>query len=250
MKTLLKKWFPLMMESLTPGYVIAIFIYWFLAFLFLPFVFTLAPAVGLRGTYGLSWVECLFCAINSIALALIMKEYLQGSLLGVQLNFRAFAGIVGIAVGLMVLWLVVVLDIGLLSGDWYLVLNNFPISPLVLNVLPGVMASALPIWGTLCLTLLVPFAITGLFYAPGFAPVCKHKPWLAYLCVAVVLLLPALLDAFLWDWPVQKLTRYLLQLPVHLIACWSYQKTDSVLAPIVSLSVVNLLTCLANIFFA
>ena len=249
MKTLLKKWFPPMMDSLNGGHIFAAFAYWFPAFILLPFIFTLAPSVGLQSTYSLSWVDCIFCAINSIAVALILKEHLKDSLFFIQLHARSFAGTIGIAVGFMVLWLVIVFDIGIAIGDWYLVVNNFPLTPMILHVVPGVMASNLPIWGTLCIALLVPFAITGLFYAPGFAPVCKNKPWLAYLCVAFVILLPAAFYIFWRGNAVDVMTLYILQLPIHLIACWSYQKTDSVWAPVVSLSIINLLTSLVNIFF-
>lgn len=240
MKTLLRKWFPSMMDSLRPANIFVILIYWLFAFSIIPVGITLLPYGGLNDTYGLSWVECIYCAVNGIVMALIMKESLQSGLLTARLNSRAFAGTVGIAAGAMILWSLIVWAIGGLAA--------FPMVQMSVSVTAGTMVSTLPIWGTLCLTFLMPFAITGLFYAVGFAPVCRHKPWLAYLNIAFLILLPAVLD-MLWRGNVGSvLTVYLLRLPVHLIACWSYQKTDSVLAPIVSLSVVNLLTSLVSIF--
>ena len=37
------------------------------------------------------------------------------------------------------------------------------------------------------------------------------------------------------------LSGYLVNLPIHLLACWSYQKTDNVWTPIFSLAATNLL---------
>ena len=36
---------------------------------------------------------------------------------------------------------------------------------------------------------------------------------------------------------------YLMQLPIHLLACWSYHKADTIWAPIATHAIVNLLTC-------
>lgn len=250
MKTLLKKWFPPMMDSLRPVNIFVILVYWLFAFSIIPVGITLLPYGGLNDTCGLSWVECVYCAINGIVMALILKENLQSSLLAARLNSRAFAGTAGIASGLMVLYVLLVWGIGAMAGAPGLMATAFPMTQMSVSVTAGTMVSTLPIWGTLCLTFLMPFAITGLFYAVGFAPVCKHKPWLAYLNIAFLILLPAVLD-MLWRGNVGSvMTIYLLRLPVHLIACWSYQKTDSVLTPIVSLSAVNLLTSLVGIFFA
>jgi membrane protease YdiL (CAAX protease family) len=54
-------------------------------------------------------------------------------------------------------------------------------------------------------------------------------------------LIPAIVD-ILWrgDAPF-VLTGYLVHLPIHLLACWSYQKTDNVWTPILSLVTTNLL---------
>ena len=37
------------------------------------------------------------------------------------------------------------------------------------------------------------------------------------------------------------LSGYLVQLPVHLLACWAYQKTDNVWTPLFTLAATNLL---------
>jgi hypothetical protein len=108
--------------------------------------------------------------------------------------------------------------------------------------LSGDIVYAQPLIGTFCMALLTPFAISGMYYATAFAPICVNRPWLAYIMVAVYLLVPRLLYALNWWLLSEEIMLYLVQLPIHLIACWSYQKTDTIWAPICSLAIVNLVT--------
>lgn len=88
--------------------------------------------------------------------------------------------------------------------------------------------AAQPLYGTLCLVLLTPITVSCLFYASLFAPVCTSRPRLAYPVIAIAPVLAHLLLVFsLWSMP-QQMTIFVLQIPVHLIACWSYQKTDTI----------------------
>ena len=60
---------------------------------------------------------------------------------------------------------------------------------------------------------------------------------------------------FIWPNPhrvkgwklIAVLSGYLLSLPIHLLACWSYQKTDNAWTPMVSLGIANLLISVAQI---
>ena len=91
--------------------------------------------------------------------------------------------------------------------------------------------------------------MVGLFYTVGFAPMCCRKPWLGYLMVTVLLLLPPAFD-ILWRGNGEYvITVFLLQLPMHLIACWAYQMADSVWAPLVTLASFNLITSLIDMAF-
>ena len=85
-----------------------------------------------------------------------------------------------------------------------------------------------------------------------FAPVCYYRPALAYIVMAVFLAFPRFCNAATyWD-PATEWTLYFAQLPVHLLACRSYQKADSIWAPILTLSLVNGIACillLAGWFF-
>ena len=101
-------------------------------------------------------------------------------------------------------------------------------------------------FGTLCHTLITPIAVVGLFYVVGFAPMCCRKPWLGYLAVTILLMLPAAFDILWRGGAALVIATYILNLPMHLIACWSYQKADTVWAPLTVLSIFNLITSLVS----
>ena len=98
-----------------------------------------------------------------------------------------------------------------------------------------------PIVGTIVLSVFPPISICVLFYCLGFAPICEKKPWLAYLCIALITLIPPVIDILWRGQAAMTLSGYLVRLPVHLFACWSYQKTDNVLTPMLSLAITNLI---------
>jgi hypothetical protein len=98
-----------------------------------------------------------------------------------------------------------------------------------------------PIFGAIALSVFAPISICALFYCLGFAPICNKKPWLAYLCIGIITLIPPIIDILWRGDAALVLSGYLVQLPIHLLACWSYQKTDNVWTPMVSLAITNLL---------
>jgi hypothetical protein len=113
----------------------------------------------------------------------------------------------------------------------------------VLGTPAWVIAQA-PVVGTVCFAILTPFAVAGMFYATAFAPVCCKVRWLGYLTVAVLLLLPVGFKILWRGDAVFTMIIYLVRLPIHWIACWSYQKTSNIWVPIGTLALVNLGTAL------
>ena len=88
-----------------------------------------------------------------------------------------------------------------------------------------------------------PVAVSCLFYATAFAPVGCRRPWLAYPVVALLIAFPRICNGMTCWNPTEELVLYLAQLPMHLLACWSYQKTDTVWAPIAVHAAANLIAC-------
>ena len=149
----------------------------------------------------------------------------------------------------------VMLTVGLIAGAELLLLDALficgvniddmlkclPIVEMSVSHTPLLTVELQPIFGTVALSVFAPISICALFYCFGFAPVCYHKPWLAYLCVAAITLIPPVIDILWRGEAAFVLGGYLVQLPVHLLACWSYQKTDNVWTPMLSLAITNLI---------
>lgn len=118
----------------------------------------------------------------------------------------------------------------------------FPMTEASALSLPAVILLKHPVIGMLCMVLLTPLTVSCLFYATVFAPVCANRPRLAYLAMALALMIPRIFNIWWLGNAGFEICTYLLQLPVHLLACWAYQKTDTIWAPIAAHALTNLLS--------
>lgn len=197
-----------------------------------------------------AWLDIGYHVVNAVTMLVIYGAYMKESFFNVRFNVKNFFGVVGIAAGAMILaGYVVGRMIGFTENTW-LAFSIFPLAECEMLLLPGDIVYVQPLLGLLCMVLLTPIAISGMYYASAFSPICtSSRPWLAYIVVAVYLLVPRLLFSVSFWLLEEELALYLVQLPVHLIACWSYQKTDTIWAPICSLAIVNLISGLGLILF-
>ena len=243
----MKKLFPKMNEHIGGGYIFCIFAVWVVAFLVIPAWLPLLAGGLHDDPAALSWFETVLTAVLGIAMLLVMKEYLKDAFMYVQIGAKEIFSTAAIALGLMVAWIFVIWE--LLPFLWISPVNIFyvlPISPTNVLLTPGDVVANNHIFGLLSMTLLAPFGVCGMLYASGFAPVCTRSSWLGYLTMAGLALLIAVADAF-WYWGSMAYLAFFIRLPVHLFACWSYQKTDNVWTPIFALAVFNLLASLVSI---
>lgn len=245
------KLFPPMTNRLNPGYPFFIFAYWVVAFIFLPLLCPIiATAFGGTLTHRF-WTECAYYICNAVVLFYIMREYLVDAFLEVRFNPKSILLTTAAAVGMMLLSIFFsTILLTLFFRSPMLIIDVLPLVEMTVMVTPGRLVMEHPLIATIFLSTVVPFAVCGLFYAPGFSPICCKKPWLAYLVVSFVVLLPALFDVF-WRgdaWFV--LVAFAVRLPIHLLACWSYQKTDCIWTAIFSIGLINLLMSLLSIAFS
>lgn len=231
----MKRIFPPMDDRPEKWMPAAVLGYWIFAFSIIPVWLPLITDGFWGDRQFNAWLDIIYHAVNAVVVVAILKGYAGESLLEVQLYPQKFLKTVGIAVLLM---LVLALSLYFLLGDY--LWNFYPIQEMTIAAAPGVMVDELPVLGVLCHVVLTPIAVTGLFYAGIFAPLCCRKTWLGYLGITLLLMIPCVLEV-LWrgmSWYV--IPTYLLQLPMHLIACWSYQKTNTVWAPVATLAIFNL----------
>lgn len=221
---------------------------WFWVFVLFPmFLPVLGFGLWTQGEIS-SWLEIGYHVVNGVFMLLLMLNYLKDEWFMVTTDVRYYLKHIALAVGLMMgaeLGLLVVLHLcGFHIGY---ILEFLPVVEMSVSHTPLSLLTFNPIFGTIALSVFAPISVCVLFYCLGFAPVCCKKPWLAYLCIAVITLIPPIVD-ILWRGEADLVLRgYLAHLPIHLLACWSYQKTDNVWTPMVSLAVTNLLISVVQI---
>ena len=235
----MKRIFPEMYDRPDKGMAVAVILYGFIAFILMPVVVVLLGMDVWTDRSALAWVELVYHLLNAGIAAAMFKSYLGDSFFNAQFYPKRFFGTVAIATALM---LTIALELQFTLG--LLTPNAYPINELPITMVSGLAVQAQPIWATVCHTVAAPFAVACLYYATGFAPFCCKKPWLGYLIVPVALIIPIVLDINWRGGADYKLFVYFLQLPIHLVACWSYQKADTIWAPITCLAIFNLVTSL------
>ena len=192
------------------------------------------------------WGQLAHYVINFFMAVSLFREYLRDAFFAVRTEakmvFREITwpviGIIAYYFGL--LQLLSPLDNAFLND---LLMGSLPLGEVDILLFVSDFIYISPILGSLAVILLTPVTTTCLYYAVGFAPVCYKKPWLAYVVVALVLAIPRAINSFLFWSAEQEFAIYLGQLPIHLLACRAYQKSDTVWAPIFCLVIANLVAC-------
>jgi len=189
-----------------------------------------------------SWLEIGYHTANGIFMLFLMRNYLKEEWFMVTTDenyyLKHIALTVGLIVGTELVWLGA---LHLCGFNIAYMLENLPVVEMSVSHTPLFLIELEPFFGTIALSVFAPISICVLFYCFGFAPVCYRKPWLAYLCIVVITLIPPVIDILWRGEAALVLSCYLARLPIHLLACWSYQKTDNVWTPMISLAITNLL---------
>ena len=244
-----KKIFPHMYSKPENNRIFAIIACWLFIFVLIPWFLPIL-GLGLWEEYEISvWLEIGYHALNGIIALLLIGSYLKDEWFMVSIEISHYLKHIALTVGLIavteLVWLYTLTFFGLNTLD---MLEHLPIVEMAVSHTPLFTVDLQPIFGTIAMSVFAPISICTLFYCLGFAPVCYKKPWLAYLCIAVVTLIPPVIN-ILWRGDAAfVLIGYLVQLPIHLLACWSYQKTDNPWTPLITLVIINLLTSIVPPF--
>lgn len=221
--------------------------YAFLTFVSVPFILLLLMTGSFENPEVLAGCQLFYYFCNFVVVIFTFRSYLAESFLNVHLNKQTLISTLAISVGLILGWVVLLTGIYFLTEDFFvgsMAYGAMPVSEMDILLLDSSVVYEHPLLSLLFYVLLVPFSVSCLYYAIGFAPVCCEKPWLAYLVITVVIAIPRFVNgATFWD-PKEEMILYIAQLPIHLIACRAYQKCDTVWAPIFCLMIANLLTSL------
>ena len=247
----MKKLFPAMTSRPGSGELVGTVSYWAWAFALVPMWIPFLSTGLWEDRDYCSWVEIIYHALNGVVTVIILKEYLKDEWFMVTTAPGRYLGH-GLLTALLMFGTVILLAVvrGLLGGNGFYLLEWIPVTELNVAQTSALMTISNPVFGAICAVFLVPISLCGLFYALGFAPLCCKKPVAAYFLVAVVILIPSVVDV-LWRGDLRVSTdRYFFLLPVHLLACWSYQKTDNIFTSMFSLALLNLLGAAMNILLS
>lgn len=197
------------------------------------------------------WLEIVYHVANGILMFLLLLGYLKEEWFMVTTDFRYYLKHIALTVVLAMAVELVLLRAaffwGFLDIDAANILECLPTVEMSVSLTPLYFITLKPLLGTIIVSVFVPISICALFYCFGFAPICCKNPGLAYLCITVLTLIPHLINILWRGDAALELSTYFIRLPIHLLMCWSYQKTDNVFTPLISLSIVNLLTSLVLI---
>lgn len=188
------------------------------------------------------WLEIGYHVANGIVMLFLISGYLKEEWFMVTTDLHYYLKHIALTVVLAVGAELVLLNTLFLFGfNIKNMLECLPVVEMSVSHTPLLLIGLEPILGVITVSVFAPISICALFYCFGFAPICYKKSWLAYLCIVAITLIPPIIDILWRGDAALALSGYLVQLPVHLLACWSYQKSDNVWTPLLSLATFNLL---------
>lgn len=229
--------FPMMLDEPEPQTAGTGIAYGLVAFFLMPALLslTVTSALGLGDDGSEIWYEIGYHVINFAVMFLNFFSYLKNAFFNVTLQAKKVFGTAAVCAAVVVVYRLALVVLSVFSGS--MLFSEVTFGTLLtteadLLYYSTAMLSVEPLLGAICVIFLTPITTSCLFYASVFAPACTSRPWLGYLLAVIVPGLSHLSLVFcLWPFA-QQMAVYLVQIPVHLLACWSYQKTDTVWTPI------------------
>lgn len=247
----MKKFFPDMLERPENEPVVLGLVYWIAAFFLIPAILTFFFLGGREPEYEI-WVVIAYHIINFVVAVLAYRLHLMDTFINVQINTKEILSTATICAVVIVAVRFAIGEIIRLTGDAFLYSVSFstmPITEADFLFFPAAILEMQPLWGFLCFILMTPLTVSCLLYGCVFAPICVKKPWLAYVVTIVLALAQKLMIFACFHSYEEQTALFWLQLPMHLIACWSYQKTDTIWTPIAVHMIANLIFCAYHLTF-
>ncbi len=253
----MKRVFPRMHNHPGLGLIIPILAFGFMSIMYIPSVLPLLTMDISKNTDLQFWMECGYHLLNFLVIGALLIPSFKNELQSIKIGKKTFGTIgktVLVTVGLMLAVVLVCAVLLMIIPDKSVRLFGvFPITEFNVFFSASSIIETNPIIGIVCNAVFAPMVIVGIFYAACFAPLGAKNTWLGYIGVTVFLALIAVYYIFYWSGysgisTGVVIVGLLMHLPVHLLACWSCQKTDGIIAPILSLTAINLITSLAIVF--
>lgn len=216
-------------------------LYWVAYQLFFPFLVDMLCIGETQASPMAIGASVAYYLINFLVVGLIFRTYLVDSFWNARMDKKKLFSSVGL--GLLVFF---ALEIPIFVISWItgeaLLFIPFPIADSLGGIHSYYWLHTSPVIMFLCMTFVVPLAMCCLYYAVGFAMPAQERPWLGYLIVAFLAMIPAVFLVISEGYPVSLVViKYLCTLPFHMCACWVYQRSDTIWGPILFHTTINLM---------
>jgi hypothetical protein len=186
--------------------------------MFMPFV-----GLGIWDQWEISvWLEIFYHVANGILMLVLMLGYLKEEWFMVTTDVPYYLKHILLTVGLIAgAELVLLGTLFLCDFHFADALECLPMTEMSVSHTPAFALNLQPIFGTIAMSLFAPISVCALFYCLGFATVCNKKPWLAYLSIVIITLLPPVFDIIWRDNALFVLCGYLISNSVKRTSCHS-----------------------------
>ena len=221
--------------------------YWFVAFFLLP-VFMLYLTHGFQDNEAvIGWLQIIYYFLNALCAFFIFREHLEDGWFVLRYETQKVITTVLVCAGIFLVLLCGLMALGLVIPGLSFLLNlqnAVPVSELEWMLMPTHLVQIHPLFGTLSMVIFTPLTVSCLLYGLGFSPACTVHPLLGYGVLIGVLTLHRCLNYYSTGTIELENMMFAVQLPAHILACVTYHRTESILAPILFHMVINLLTCI------
>lgn len=229
-------------------------LYWVVYLVFMPFLVNLFTVFAFSTLGSAAIGSILSLLIDFLIIGAIFREYLKECWLFAGIHRKDILKAIATASGI-VLAAEFLIQAGILlfseaqefmgGLEWLLMLGLFP--PFIDmtgatfgSIIGAALGEFMGVFSILCNIFLPALTMSCMYYGVAFAPLAQKRPWLGYIAVLIIgFIVPFSYywQSGVWD---DCLFHYISRIPLYLCACWAYQKTDNIWAPIAVHGIVNL----------
>lgn len=250
----MKRVFPRMYNKPSIRVLIPLYAFAFMALAYIPSALPLLTLDLNKGHSVELWMELAYHLLNFLVFGALLIPSIKKDIQEIKLKNKKIGTTILISIVLMAaVVLISALVLSVFSIDSLRIFEVFPMAEFSVFYPAFELIGVNPVIGVVCASLFAPVAIVAVCCSGFFAPFGVKRTWLGYAAVTVFLAAMLLYYIFYWkDYTgfstADILIGFFMRMPIYLISCWSCQKTDGIIAPVVSLTAVNLVTSLAAVF--
>ncbi len=250
----MKKLFPRMYNKPSIRVIIPLFAFAFMSFAYIPSALPLLTRDLYNGRSVELWLEFSYHLLNFLVFGALIIPSVKKDIQEIRLKNKKTGKTILITIGLMAATvLICALLLKVFHAENLRIYDVFPMAEFSVFYSATELIGMNPVIGIVCAGIFAPAAISAVCCGAVFAPAAVKRSWLGYAAITVFLALMLLYYIFYWkDYSglsaADIVIGFSMRLPIYLLACWSCQKTDGIIAPVISITAINLIASLSAVF--